>query len=64
MESKDLRKAGLKVTGPRLKILEILEGRFSRGLASSWNSGVLGWTILMGSWLYLIVAGLSYGILI
>ncbi len=25
MEGKDLRKAGLKVTGPRLKILEILE---------------------------------------
>jgi len=27
LESKDLRKAGLKVTVPRLKILEILEGR-------------------------------------
>ena len=26
MEGKDLRKAGLKVTLPRLKILEILEG--------------------------------------
>jgi signal transduction histidine kinase len=43
-------------------ILELLEGRFSRGLASAWTSGILGWNILMGSWLYLIVAGLSYGI--
>ena len=32
-------------------------------LASAWNvAGVLGWNVLMGSWLYLIVAGLSYGI--
>ena len=30
MEGKDLRKAGLKVTLPRLKILEILEGGGSR----------------------------------
>ena len=43
-------------------ILELFEGRFSRGLASAWTSGILGWNILMGSWLYLIVAGLSYGI--
>ena len=43
-------------------LLELLEGRFSRGLASAWTSGILGWNILMGSWLYLIVAGLSYGI--
>ena len=43
-------------------ILELFEGRFSRGLASSWSSGVFGWNILMGSWLYLIVVGLSYGI--
>jgi signal transduction histidine kinase len=43
-------------------ILELLEGRFTRGLASAWTSGILGWNILMGSWLYLIVAGLSYGI--
>lgn len=43
-------------------ILELFEGRFSRGLAAAWTSGVLGWNVLMGSWLYLIVAGLSYGI--
>ena len=30
MEGKDLRKAGLKVTLPRLKILEILEGSTTR----------------------------------
>ena len=36
MEGKDLRKAGLKVTLPRLKILEILEGGVvrHRGAAS------------------------------
>lgn len=34
MESKDLRKAGLKVTLPRMKILEILEGSDSRHLTA------------------------------
>ena len=34
MESKDLRKAGLKVTGPRLKILEILEGSPTRHMSA------------------------------
>ena len=34
MEGKDLRKAGLKVTLPRLKILEILEGSSSRHLSA------------------------------
>ena len=34
MESKDLRKAGLKVTGPRLKILEILEGSATRHMSA------------------------------
>ena len=34
MESKDLRKAGLKVTGPRLKILEILEGSSTRHMSA------------------------------
>ena len=33
LESKDLRKAGLKVTGPRLKILEILEGSPTRHMS-------------------------------
>ena len=34
MEGKDLRKAGLKVTLPRLKILEILEGNSTRHLSA------------------------------
>jgi Fur family transcriptional regulator, ferric uptake regulator len=34
MEGKDLRKAGLKVTLPRLKILEILEGSQLRHLSA------------------------------
>jgi Fur family ferric uptake transcriptional regulator len=34
LESKDLRKAGLKVTGPRLKILEILEGSATRHMSA------------------------------
>ena len=34
MESKDLRKAGLKVTGPRLKILEILESSQTRHMSA------------------------------
>ena len=34
MEGKDLRKAGLKVTLPRLKILEILEGGATRHLSA------------------------------
>jgi Fur family ferric uptake transcriptional regulator len=34
MEGKDLRKAGLKVTMPRLKILEILEGSQLRHLSA------------------------------
>ena len=34
MEGKDLRRAGLKVTLPRLKILEILEGSATRHLSA------------------------------
>ena len=34
MESKDLRNAGLKVTLPRVKILEMLEGASSRHLTA------------------------------
>lgn len=34
MESKDLRNAGLKVTLPRVKILEMLEGATSRHLTA------------------------------
>src|SRR6201747_774592 len=43
MEGKDLRKAGLKVTLPRLKILEILEGSATRHLsAEDIYRGLLG----------------------
>jgi len=34
VEGKDLRKAGLKVTLPRLKILEILEGTATRHMSA------------------------------
>ena len=34
MEGKDLRKAGLKVTLPRLKILEILESTSTRHMSA------------------------------
>lgn len=34
MESKDLRKAGLKVTLPRLKILELLEAKGERHMSA------------------------------
>ena len=36
--------------------------KFVRTVVAAWHSPVLAWNILMGSWLYLIVAGLSYGI--
>jgi hypothetical protein len=41
---------------------EAFEGGFRRAIASAWRSPILGWNILMGSWLYLIVVGLSYAI--
>ena len=43
-------------------IPELARGSFSRSVAASLTSGVFGWNLLMGSWLYVIVAGLSYGI--
>jgi signal transduction histidine kinase len=43
-------------------LLDLVQGTFTRGLTAAWHSPVLGWNILMGSWLYLIVVGLSYGI--
>jgi signal transduction histidine kinase len=43
-------------------VLEIPSGAFGRSFAMSWSSGVFGWNVLMGSWLYVIVAGLAYGI--
>jgi signal transduction histidine kinase len=41
---------------------DFVEGKFVAALASQWSSPVLGWNIFMGSLLYLVVAGLSYGI--
>jgi hypothetical protein len=43
-------------------IPDVLIGRFGEALATVWRSPVVGWNVLMGSWLYLIVAGLSYAI--
>lgn len=40
---------------------DVIRGRFA--LADIPTSPVLGWNLLMGSWLYLVVAGLSYAIL-
>jgi signal transduction histidine kinase len=40
---------------------ELLMGRW-REIAVGLRSPVLGWNLLMGSWLYLLVAGLSYAI--
>ena len=41
---------------------DLMRGSFGRAIAASWSSGIFGWNMLMGSWLYVIVAGLSYGI--
>ncbi len=42
---------------------DVIMGRFDAALAGLLDSPVLGWNLLMGSWLYLVVAGLSYTIL-
>ena len=41
---------------------DIIKGRALQGLAALRASPVLFWSLLMGSWLYVIVAGLSYAI--
>ena len=41
---------------------DVVMGRFDAALAGIRDSPVLGWNLLMGSWLYLVVAGLSYTI--
>jgi two-component system, LytTR family, sensor kinase len=41
---------------------DVVTGRFTTALAVLRTSPVLIWNLLMGSWLYLIVAGLSYAI--
>jgi signal transduction histidine kinase len=43
-------------------IPDLLMGRLGEALLTVWRSPVVGWNVLMGSWLYLIVAGLSYAI--
>jgi signal transduction histidine kinase len=43
-------------------IPDLFNGKFSQAWSGIWRSPVLGWSILMGSWLYLIVAGLSYAL--
>jgi signal transduction histidine kinase len=41
---------------------EIASGSVAQMIGLVWRSPVLVWNLLMGSWLYLIVAGLSYAI--
>ena len=41
---------------------DLAMGRYEEGLQGLRTSPVLVWSLLMGSWLYLIVAGLSYAI--
>lgn len=41
---------------------EIVAGRFPDAVAALGESPVLFWNLLMGSWLYLLVAGLSYAV--
>jgi sensor histidine kinase YesM len=41
---------------------DLLRGRFAAGLAALRASPILTWNLLMGTWLYLMVAGISYAI--
>jgi two-component system LytT family sensor kinase len=41
---------------------DVFSGRFAAAAAGLRSSPVLVWSLLMGSWLYLLVAGLSYSI--
>jgi sensor histidine kinase YesM len=42
--------------------LDVASGRIPEALAALRSSPVLIWNLLMGSWLYLVVAGLSYAV--
>lgn len=42
--------------------LDVFRGRGLAAIASLSSSSIVGWNLLMGWWLYLIVAGLSYGV--
>ena len=41
---------------------DLLTGRFAAAVTGLRESNVLVWNLLMGSWLYLVVAGLSYAV--
>ena len=41
---------------------DLITGRFAAALAGLRGSPVIIWNLLMGSWLYLVVAGLSYAV--
>ena len=42
--------------------IDIFQGRIEQAIAGMRGSPVLFWNLLMGSWLYLVVAGISYAI--
>ena len=41
---------------------DVVKGDLGAAARGMWNSPVLVWSLLMGSWLYVIVAGISYAI--
>ena len=43
-------------------IPDLAKGEFGTAARGLWNSPVLVWSLLMGSWLYVMVAGISYAI--
>ena len=43
-------------------IPDLVIGQFGTAARGLWNSPVLVWSLLMGSWLYVMVAGISYAI--
>jgi len=43
-------------------LFDALRGQSAGALGRLVHSPILGWTLMMGSWLYLIVAGLSYAV--
>jgi signal transduction histidine kinase len=43
-------------------IPDLVLGQFDTAARGLWNSPVLVWSLLMGSWLYVMVAGISYAI--
>jgi two-component system LytT family sensor kinase len=42
--------------------IDVASGRLSEAIAAVRGSPVMTWNLLMGSWLYLVVAGLSYAV--